>query len=156
MVLVPPAKQALKPLSLAAADQGDPGVGREAGQWGVREAGGWLAGQFLTHDFPAGCQPTGLPGRRGGDGIARAAVPPTSAMWDCFFEGARYLCLFTPHPPCTCHHHPRNPGPLLGLLPPSLSAITHLGCCSRWSWCPREGVGVDRGTGRGPGLRSSP
>lgn len=61
----------------------------------------------------------------------------------------------TPTPP-HLPHEPRNPGALLGLLSLSLSSITHLGCCSRWSWCPPVEVGVDRGTGRGPGLRSFP
>ena len=69
---------------------------------------------------------------------------------------ASYRCLLTLQLPCTCHHHPRNPGPLPWLLPPSSSAVTHLGCCSRWSWCSQVEAGVDKGMGQGPGRRSCP
>lgn len=58
--------------------------------------------------------------------------------------------------PLHLSREPRDPVPLLGLLSPTSSKVTHLGCCNRWSWRPPVEAGVGRGMGQGPGLRSFP
>lgn len=88
-------------------------------------------------------------------GSAWAAVPSSPVMWDCpGYIPHLPLHSTTPHllPPSAKKSFAPNGTPVL----PSLFDVTHLGCCSRWSCWPQVEVGVGRGTGQGPGLRSSP
>lgn len=84
VVLVAPAKQALKPLSLAAANQGDPGVRREAGQRGCKRREAGQRGSSSLMPSQLGANPQGWLDGGGEDGIVQAAVPPISATWYCF------------------------------------------------------------------------
>ena len=80
---------------------------------------------------------------------------PSPVTWVVFW-GVCCLYLFTPQSPLHLSREPRDPVPLLGLLSPTSSNVTHLGCCNRWSWRPPVEAGVGRGMGQGPGLRSFP
>lgn len=131
-----------------------PGAQR-GGQGRVGEAGGWLTGQLLTRPSQLGADPQIWmePGSKGEEEGAEWASVPPSPVTRVVFWG---VSVTTTHPAPPSHMSPEILGLWLGLLSPSLSSITYLGCCSRWSWCPPVEAGVGRGMGRGPGLRSFP